>query len=187
MRRVVVLVNGSAGAGKDTAIAMMRGLLQSFGWSTENYSSIDPVRELLGNAGIDVSVKTGADRDLLAEVGYSVEKHSSFRTLAVVARFMRFAAGRSNPHMMFVSIREHELVEKMTRTLTREGVEVKWMFVDRPVSKITSNAADANVPHKGLYEYIIDNSGSLLDLSIAVARTADNMVGLRQAESVPQA
>lgn len=180
MRKIVVFVNGRAGAGKDTAIAMMRGLLMAFGWSTDNYSSIDPVRELLARSNIDVSQKTEADRDLLAEIGTSLEMHSNYRTEGVAKAFRNFTTGRDGRRIMFVSIREHKLMLKMKDRLEKDGAEVRTLFVERDVKHITSNSADADCPDPRLYEFIIDNNGTLVDLAIAVARVADNMVGLKQ-------
>lgn len=180
MRTIVVFVNGRARAGKDTAIAMMRGLLTGFGWKSDNYSSIDPVRELLARSNIDVSQKTDDDRDLLAEVGYILERHRSYRTEGVAKAFRNFTTGRSGHRIMFVSIREHNLLLKMKDRLTEDGAEVRTLFVERDVKHITSNSADADCPDPRLYEFIIDNNGTLVDLATSVARVADKMVGLKQ-------
>ncbi|WP_266032695.1 hypothetical protein [Brucella intermedia] len=180
MKKIVVFVNGRAGAGKDTAIAMMRGLLMAFGWVSDNYSSIDPVRELLARSNIDVSQKTDADRDLLAEIGTSLEMHSSYRTEGVAKAFRNFTTGRSGHRIMFVSIREHKLMLKMKARLEEEGAEVRTLFVDRNVKHITSNSADAECPHPSWYEFVIDNNGTFVDLAGAVAKVADKLVGLKQ-------
>lgn len=159
----LVIINGQPRAGKDTAIEFMRQTLARFGYITEAFSSIEPVRDMLTEAGFDLTRKTEADRALLSEVGNAVEKHSQFRTNAcaqtIWAFFEKF---EDEPMVMFIHMREPALIELL---LTLVRVNVVTVLIKSPrASQIKSNTADRGV--FGMkYDDRISNGGSLDDLN----------------------
>ncbi|PZR89746.1 MAG: hypothetical protein DI537_20295 [Stutzerimonas stutzeri] len=158
----VVIINGKPRSGKDTAVGFMQGVLKESCISSASFSSIEPVRTLLANAGIDVTAKTPADRALLAEIGFSLEKHSAYRSRATVEftlEFFRLLAHKSG--VVFLHIREPEMIERVTRLIEEKGFDTITILVEsNRAEKVISNAADMNVGDID-YTAILSNHGSL--------------------------
>ncbi len=160
MKKVIV-VNGRPRAGKDTAIAFMQGILQEHRIASIQFSSIDPVRDVVQRLGIDVSAKTPADRALLAEIGSSVEKHSGYRSKACLTEALRFFASHSKA-VVFLHIREPAMIETVAAGLDRMAkIDLISVLVESERAEhVTSNAADMGV--EGLsYNAKLSNHGSL--------------------------
>ena len=121
MRKVIV-VNGKPRAGKDTAIAFMQEILAEHGIQSMQFSSIDPVRNVIQALGIDVSAKTPADRALLAEIGAAVEKHSGYRSKACLTEALRFLCCYHNA-VVFLHIREPAMIETVAAVGHETSVE----------------------------------------------------------------
>lgn len=168
-RKMIVVVNGYARSGKDTVVSFLMGLCSERDVHAASFSSIDPVFSMLVKAGIRMNRHrlSDADRDLLAEVGTAVEKHSFFRTEKVVRRAYylgRDAEAAGEDAILFVFMREPENIERVRARAASEGFEFRTLLVERPnVRRVTSNAADMAV--EGMkYDLKIVNDGSLDDL-----------------------
>lgn len=164
----VIVVNGRPRAGKDTCVEIMTSLLSQDGYSTSSFSSIDPVRDMLNGAGINLSKKTNDDRDLMASVGQALEKHSEWRTNQCAERARWFAQLNGDVQtVMFVHMRERELIERLKTKLP--GHSFYKVLVENPrVPMVTSNSSDADV-YGVTYDYTIVNDGSLDQLTYSCA------------------
>lgn len=166
--RIMVIVNGYPRSGKDTAVKYMRMRAEERGFKTEEFSTIDPVRDMLLNSfGIDTSAKTSEDRLLLSIIGSALEDHSQVRTKLARDRFFQILPPGVD-FMLFVHLREPELIKRLIQYARsiREGFATT-VLVTRDVHTPGefSNASDANVMNIE-YGYVIDNSrskGGLLD------------------------
>jgi hypothetical protein len=174
MTKLLVVVNGRPRAGKDTAVEYMMGALNDLDILSWAMSSIDPVRDLLAPV-TSFSVKDEADRRLLAEVGRSVETHSSWRTAKVVEFARRsFELAEISDAVVFVHMREPDLIAKLRSML---GVIVPdatllTLFVDKlDAVAVTSNPADAAVETM-TYNLRLANAGDLGDLRRAATSMA---------------
>ncbi|MCW5720743.1 MAG: hypothetical protein KIS86_06335 [Devosia sp.] len=179
MTKLVVVINGHPRSGKDTAVEFLMNALIDTGVATWAMSSIDPVRELLAPVS-DLSAKTEADRLLLAEIGRAVETHSDWRTRQVVqfAASMFYQAA-DEPAVLFVHMREPDLMRKLNAMLTEALPEVGFFtaFVDRPDAiPVTSNEADAAVTSMR-YDLTIHNYGDLHRLEQVCRSLADRLLG----------
>lgn len=166
-RKVIVVVNGHPRSGKDTAVSFLQDICAKNAIYTDQTSSIEPVFIMLRKAGIKMNRQrlTDADRDLLAEVGSAVEKHSNFRTNAVFRRAMRHLDDAGTWDAVFwVHMREPENIKRLRALAEEAGIKFRTLFVDRPgVREITSNVADSSV--KGMeYDVTLSNAGTLKDL-----------------------
>jgi len=157
----VIVVNGKPRAGKDTAVAFMQEILAEHGIQSMQFSSIDPVRNVITAMGIDVSAKTPADRALLAEIGDAVVKHSGYRSKACLTEAFRFFAGRDDA-VVFLHIREPAIIETVAAGLRHMAKsELLSVYVEsNRAETVTSNAADMGVADID-YDARLSNNGSL--------------------------
>lgn len=164
--REVIFVNGKPRAGKDSVVQAMSNILMANGVATACFSSIDPVRDMMTNAGFDLSQKTEADRALLAEVGDSVEMHSQVRTRACVDTTMRFFEDLKGSGVMFLHIREALVINRVERRLDAIGgiKRSRIQVVSPRAENVNSNHADLNTGNMG-YDLTISNDGTLDDLA----------------------
>lgn len=166
--KTVIVINGRPRAGKDSTVLAMQQILKGAGIATSDFSSIDPVRFMLQEAGIDLSAKTPEDRALLAEVGFSLEKHSHWRSQRCFRMIYGFFEDNSSrPAVMFLHVREPEIIARITDRVERR----KWRMLTVLVKSIReenviSNAADLGV--EGMkYHEVLENNGTLDDLAHA--------------------
>lgn len=166
-KQLVLVINGRPRAGKDTALAYMETQFQILGWRTQCCSSIDPVRNVLTTLGIDTSAKTPRDRDLLAEVGRSLETHSGYRTdacMSEIGTFFQPGAMKQN-RVFFLQMREPDLIAVMHQKCTARDYSFGTILVTGVRGlKIDSNAADAGTDDMR-YDYAIPNNGDFGDLA----------------------
>lgn len=163
----LIVVNGYARSGKDTAVKFIRDDAYHRQMLTGSVSSIDPIADMLRGAGIlfdrhDLKPK---DRDLLAEVGSAVEKHSFFRTDYVIHRAREFfLSAQDRAALMFVHMREPENIKRVRTLSDQAGWSFNTVFVSRPgIERITSNVADTSVEQMS-YDMTLHNDGTLDDL-----------------------
>lgn len=171
----VVLVNGFARTGKDTVVQMMTQQLIERDYEVTEFSSIEPIRTMLKKLGIPVHLKTDAERDLMAEVGAALEKYNGYRTSACLQLAQDFFAVADDKHaVMFLHMREMDLITKMRALLISRGLEMKTLLVERPGVKATAqNSADQNVMQMS-YDLVIRNNGGLRDLDAKCRYLIDN-------------
>lgn len=162
----VVIVNGRPRAGKDTFIDMVSMFARNGGKTVRSFSSIDPVRDMLRQAGFNLDRKTPKDRKLLAIVGDAVQEHSFWRTdqcIEAIVKLHREAQGRG---VMLLHIREPKNIG-IIRQWCESGlfVSVSTVFIDSDRAEtVASNAADAEVEDME-YDVRITNHGTLEDLN----------------------
>ena len=172
-RRIVVLVNGYARAGKDTFCAFAVNRLSYRGWRGHQISSVDPVRNMLRDMGVPVDLKRPAERDLMAEVKSALDRYHGWSTSMCVRQVQDWlTAIIEAPSLCFVHIREPEAIENFKRLLDR-GVECKTLLIRScREERVLSNAADAGV--EGMtYDLTIQNDGALDDLRTEAHRLVD--------------
>ena len=180
MQQKLVAVMGRPRSGKDSfvdlarkAIALLRPDL-----TTGEASSIDCVRHMLANAGLDMSAKTPTDRNTLAGIGHMLEEGYNFPTNSVMKVLGRgpgsWNADYEPPDVLFVQVREHWLVDKWARLLadrayakriSREGLvdlpaRVVRLLVRtdadyRPVGNASDDSDDLDNPLK--YDRVVAN------------------------------
>jgi hypothetical protein len=183
-KKFVIVVNGKARAGKDTVVELMASQFEIRGFKVETYSSIEPVHAACDKLGINTRAKSDADRDLLADMGMALEKHSGLRTRDCFFQIERFMAQtEGKPSAFFLHMREPELIEKVRQRVThkpafatRKLPVFKTVMVEGRGLNIVSNSSDANVGQTKA-DLVIHNGGSLVDLSLYVARNVADMLG----------
>lgn len=179
--RAIVFVNGKPRAGKDTAIGFLRQSFRRLGYMSGEFSSIDPVREMLLTAGIDVSQKTPADRKLLSRVGDEVEDHCSYRSAHCIAAARELfinASAKGQWGVMFLHTREPKLIRKIAEMAEADLNAISINVLVRSPWEIAeaSNESDAGVNDGITYDYIIENDGMLSHLQDRCGSLAQTLV-----------
>ena len=175
MTTTVFIVNGKPLAGKDTLIDFMYEHLESIGIPVRAFSSIDPVRDVLINMHIDVSLKTDRDRKLLSVVGDAVEEHSCYRTdkCKMHIIWVNDTFKKHPTKVAFLHIREPHLIEKIIKDLSQETVKFVKVMVESNRSKnVTSNKSDAGVDAME-YDVLVNNDEDLNSLHDKALRLLD--------------
>jgi hypothetical protein len=163
----VILINGKPRAGKDTFVDAMTQGLQHLGVSVARFSSIEPIRDMLGHAGFDLAQKTEADRKLLSTVGDAVEDHSEFRSARCFDEVQKHRRTAGRRGVVFLFIREPAIWERVKARLNT-GLVAQYqpytflsIFIENPdVPEVVSNPSDAGV-YGMTYDAVIHNDGSL--------------------------
>lgn len=146
--KVVFVINGRGGAGKDTLIS---GASRIF--AVENISSIDPVRRAAALIGWN-GKKDRKGRKLLSDLKAALTAYDNSPENSVLRRLRAFLS--SGKKALFVHIREPEAIESFKE---KAGVPVRTVLV-RTHPKELGNASDDRAEEYG-YDIIIDNSGPL--------------------------
>lgn len=100
MDKLVVIINGSGGVGKDTVCEAAAAF-----WKTRNISSITPILQVARAAGWD-GVKTPASRRFLSELKQSCSEFNDLPFRYCTEQLEAFR--RSDEQLLFVHIREPE-------------------------------------------------------------------------------
>lgn len=152
MKKLIVIINGKGGAGKDTCIDEI-----SKYYKTMNVSSITPVKEaakMLGWKG-DKELKS---RKFLSDLKLLSTRYNDFPMAYVLSKISEFKS--SDNWLMFIHMREPEEINKlMDKIGSDDGINVVTLLVDRPVlnDHKYGNPADDNVYEYG-YTYVFTNN-----------------------------
>lgn len=170
--RKLVITNGTGGAGKDTFCQMVKKELEGIGFETWRYSYVDFTRNMLQEfADIDTSKKTDKDRKLLAAINRALEEYDDIPfkdCCSLVEDFLLSYQKRFEPttdtyvkndaDFIFLDVRVPEIIDRFKEKYTN----VYTVIIDN--GKLTdSTPEDLNVKNY-VYDYTIDNTGTLCDL-----------------------
>lgn len=160
----LILINGYAGAGKDTFVKFFT---EEF-WNQEqrtvsNLSSISPVWKMLKDQGIDMDAKGPAERKLAAEVKAALDNYDFYATRLVLEKaYIELAYNDA----VFIHMREPRALEYSLTYWQRYAKQnpIITLFVERPQEGlIFGNVADDSV-RNFKYDWVIMNDGSIEEL-----------------------
>lgn len=159
LTNAIFIINGSGGCGKDTFVDYVKNHIPST-YKLQSISTIDPVRNMLADYGIDTYKKTERDRLLLSEIKSAIMKYDPYysfkNTLSVFNRI--FQDPYEQKGVIFVHCREKEDIDRLKK-LGAYTILIK----NDNVSHITSNESDKNVFDYN-YDFIISNNGTLEEI-----------------------
>lgn len=145
MTKKIVIINGSAGCGKDTFIEFV----SKYALVT-NFSSIDKVKEIAKQIGWD-GQKTEKDRKFLSDLKKLTTEYNdmAFKSIDEAVRDFH----KSAAELLFIHIREPEEIKKVVKNF-----EAMTLLIKRDnFLPIQSNYSDANVENYE-YDYVITNT-----------------------------
>ena len=153
MDKLVVIINGSGGVGKDTVCEAAAAF-----WKTRNISSITPILQVARAAGWD-GVKTPASRRFLSELKQSCSEFNDLPFRYCTEQLEAFR--RSDEQLLFVHIREPEEIARFRETA---GEECRTLLVPRPALE-QARGALGNRSDDGVagyqYDRVFVNDGAL--------------------------
>lgn len=163
----LILINGYAGAGKDTFVKFFTEEAERNDKRVVNLSSITPVWDMLKELGIDMDLKRPIERKLAAEVKAALDNYDFYATRMVLetahSKFVHEA------DYVFVHMREPRALEYSCNYWSRYANQfsLRTLFINREQQKLAfGNIADDSVSHYP-YQDNISNFGSLEDFKEA--------------------
>lgn len=195
MVKIAIIINGYATVGKDEFIKQAISHCDEYPDPAyrpyiSSMSSIEPVRQMLRDAGFPVDTKTPEMRRLLAVVGTAVEEFNGWRTSRCVEEADNFLNPSASmllrahaPRFFFIHMRESVYIARTIKKLEEKQIKVKTLLIQRNgVEPVTSNEADMDVMNTK-YDYRIGNNGSLQDLKKSAAWFIYSVLRLDTAEA----
>ena len=164
-KKVVLVINGKGGTGKDTCID---SLADKF--NICNISSIDPVRKIATYFGYD-GKKDAAGRKFLSDLKLAASAYNNFPTKYIISDIRLFVENKMlaenyEPLEIFCThIREAEEIDKLKAAMTLEFPDVPVVTVLVRSCKLTKAGEYGNVSDDKAESYMYDgtfwNNGDL--------------------------
>ncbi|QEP29857.1 hypothetical protein HYP99_gp059 [Sinorhizobium phage ort11] len=143
----LVLINGYAGAGKDTFVEMVSQELDKHDIEVNNISSITPVWSLLkDHLCLPMDRKGPEERKLAAEVKAALDNYHFTATKMALHKALEWFGFNENG-VCFIHMREPRALE-FSKTYAENAIPGKCstLFIDRPQPKLKiGNVADDSV------------------------------------------
>lgn len=151
MNKIVIIINGNAGVGKDTLCE-----LAAKHFKVKNISAITPIKEIAMQNGWDGS-KDAKSRKLLAELKRAFVEYNDLPLNYLCNEYHKFL--KSKEEIMFVHIREGEEISKFKR---RVHVACQAILITRKEKSdvLWGNQSDDNV-NNYQYDHVFKNDDSL--------------------------
>ena len=153
MKKQIIVINGSGGAGKDTFVNLVSKYVP-----TMNYSSVDRIKEIAKECGWD-GKKTEKDRKFLSDLKILCSKYNDLPMLSMRKNVQKFY--NSKNELLFLHIREPIEISNAVILFNAKTLLIKR----NSVKHITSNMADRNVFNYN-YDLTINNDGSLDEFDV---------------------
>lgn len=150
--KFVFVLNGAAGAGKDTFVLFLNFL----GVKVQKESSIDKVKEVATLCGWDGS-KTERNRKFLSDLKALTNSYNDMSFVDICKKVKEFTGNRT-VNVLCIDIREPDQIERAKKAFGAIPVLIESDRVDI----LTSNESDAHVLDYE-YDYIVKNNGSVED------------------------
>lgn len=160
MSKIVIVINGKGGSGKDTLI---NAITERYDDNIVNISAIQPIKRAAELIGYDVKCKDDKSRKFLSDLKALSIEYNDYPTKYLLDNVCTFNS-TNNKKLLFVHIREPEEIEKFIREVNNEypNLCVVSLLVRRNVvtCKEFGNSSDDNVEDY-CYDYVFDNNNSI--------------------------
>ena len=151
MKKQIIVINGSGGAGKDTFVNLVSKYVP-----TMNYSSVDRIKEIAKECGWD-GKKTEKDRKFLSDLKYLCIQYNDLPMLYMKKNVQKFY--NSENELLFLHIREPNEISNAVILFNAKTLLIRR----KSVKHIITNEADAGVFNYN-YNYVIENNGTKEEL-----------------------
>ena len=152
MKKLVIVINGSGGVGKDTLCD-----LAAKHYKVKNISSITPIKKIAAECGWD-GRKDDQSRKFLSDLKRICVEYNDYPTRWALSEYLDFQ--KSDDEIMFVHIREPEEIKKFV--LATEST-AKTMLIrggERMKKSAYGNVSDDSVENY-IYDYYFVNDKTL--------------------------
>lgn len=152
MEKIVVVINGKGGSGKDTCCDIV-----SKYYRVKNISSIDCIKDILKICGWG-GVKDNKSRKLMSDLKKLLSEYNDYPTNSIVEGYKEFL--KSDEEVLFVHIREGSEINKFKENL---DTDVITLLIKRDGIGDLGNTSDDEVENYS-YDYVFENNCSLSEL-----------------------
>lgn len=152
MDKIVLVINGAGGVGKDTLCE-----LSAKHFKVKNISSVDPIKEIAKFAGW-TGVKDDRARKFLADLKQLTAEYNDFPTNWAMAEYEKFLT--TDEQILFVHIREPHEIEKFVNATDGAAKTLLVRGGARTRQEAYGNAADDCVENY-TYDYYFQNDKDL--------------------------
>lgn len=154
MRKLVIVINGSAGVGKDTICRVVGER-----YRVMNVSSVDPIKKIALENGWN-GQKDEKARKFLADLKQLFTDFNDLPQKYLTERYQEFL--QENKEVLFVHIREPKEISKFKDSVG-EGCVTLLVRGREKLKKVWNNAADAEVENYS-YDFYYRNDKPLEEL-----------------------
>lgn len=159
--KLVVIINGRGGVGKDTFCNVISDCFNSL-----NVSSIDPIKDIARSVGWE-NGKEFKDRKFLADLKQLLVEYNDYPLTYLLGEYKRFVEDEMY-QVMFVHIREPKEIEKFKSKVNERCVTLKITRNDLE-NVVYGNSADDNVDDFE-YDYVYHNDTPLESVSLEMLK-----------------
>ncbi|MBO5182806.1 MAG: hypothetical protein J6B64_00170 [Bacilli bacterium] len=145
MNKIIVIINGTGGSGKDTFVEFVSKYKKIY-----NFSSVEKVKEIANLVGWSGS-KTEKDRKFLSDLKKLTTDYNDMSFTSIKNAVDKF--NNSDKEIMFIHIREPEEITRAVNEFNAKTLLIRKEGLD----SITTNYSDASVENYN-YDYIIINT-----------------------------
>lgn len=151
--KIVIIVNGQGGVGKDTLCDYF-----SRYYNANTVSAITPIKEYAKLIGIDIN-KSDKNRKFLSDFKFLLDEYDKTTTRYLTDELEKFID--SSFRVLFCMIREPDQIDEFKEIVRNHGMRVATLLVRREAAERTfGNDADDNVENYH-YDYIFENNMAL--------------------------
>lgn len=162
--KLVVVINGKGGCGKDTLI---KGVADCY--KVKNVSSIDHIKDLALQMGWS-ETKDAKSRTFLANLKQLSIKYNDMPLHDMIKEYEDFID--SDYEILFIHIREGEEIDKLKQFI--KGIKTILVKRDETDKGVYTNDAD-NCVENYEYDYIFDNNGDIEERRLAFVKLIDDI------------
>ena len=167
MKKLVIVINGSGGVGKDTLCDFAAEC-----YNVKNISSITPIKEIARSCGWD-GTKNDKSRKFLSDLKMLCVEYNDYPTKWAISEYESFL--NTDEEIMFVHIREPEEIAKF---VAATGGAAKTLLVrggDRMKKECYGNFSDDGVENY-VYDRYFLNDGTLKEARMGFCNLLSDML-----------
>ncbi len=174
--KLVVIINGRGGVGKDTFCNVISDC-----YNVLNVSSIDPVKEIARTVGWQ-NGKEFKDRKFLSDMKSLLVEYNDYPTQYLLSEYKRFMEDDIY-QVMFVHIREPKEIEKFRALIDGRCITLKITRSDIE-NVVFGNSSDDNVDDYN-YDYTYHNDTPLESVSLEILKYFNTILDCEKLKEFP--
>lgn len=174
--KLVVIINGRGGVGKDTFCNVISDCCNVL-----NVSSIDPVKEIARTVGWQ-NGKEFKDRKFLSDMKSLLVEYNDYPTQYLLSEYKRFMEDDIY-QVMFVHIREPKEIEKFRALIDGRCITLKITRSDIE-NVVFGNSSDDNVDDYN-YDYTYHNDTPLESVSLEMLKYFNTILDSEKLKEFP--
>ena len=167
MKKLVIVINGSGGVGKDTLCDFAAEC-----YKVKNISSITPIKQIAERCGWD-GTKDDKSRKFLSDLKLLCVEYNDYPTKWALAEYESFL--NSDEEIMFVHIREPEEIAKFVAATSGVARTLLVRGGDRMNKSCYGNASDDGVENYAYDRYFL-NDGTLEQARVGFCKLLSDML-----------